>query len=128
MTDVLAVDLIDDPQMAEQFEALAPGATPGSPEAAKAWNQLQGELDFDSSDGSPAGEYAGKSLDEGGGGRTALLRDRIEVNGGTAEEAAGIAQGRFFKVVRMWAEGNPDMANASLGQRIQGWRDAHPVG
>ena len=122
---MFAIDAISDAVVKKAFEELAPNAEAGSQEAADAWDKVEGELDFDSSDGTPADEYAGKSLDPNHGGRTQLLNDKIQVvHGKTPEEAAENGKAHFFNVVKA---ATPEMEGAGLGARIRAWQDAHPV-
>jgi len=116
--------LVDDPTVAGKMQELAPDAQPGSQEAIDAFDQAAADLDFDSSDGTQASEYGGKSLDYLQGGRRQYLIDKIEVSGKSTQEATQIAERHFNAQVR--AE-YPDAQypNMSWGDRVQAFADKY---
>jgi len=120
---MLAVDLLDgiDQGLAAKFEAIAPGAAVGTPEAKAAMDQVMDGLDYDSSDGTPADTVGGKSLDLGVGGRSALLKAKLAVNGVDQSEIGGITQGHFINVIK-----GMDLPGDTLGAKIKAFRAEYP--
>jgi len=125
MADIMyAWQLIDDPSIAAKVKAVAADAPPGSEKAIKAFDDATRGLDFDSSDGTKADMYNGKSLDAGAGGRTQFLRDKLEVAGKTAQEASQIAGGHYTNIVKAYAA-DQGQADAPLSAKISAWKAAH---
>ena len=118
-TSKVAADNIDDPNIAAKFAKLAPqGAQSGSPEAINAFKQVTSDLKFDGPD---AGNYAGKSLVAGKGGRHELLDDTLKVAGKSSEEASRIGMATFHSTV------NADIpGDSSHADKVAQWKLANP--
>lgn len=124
--DMLAFEMISDPSIQAKFKALAPNAAPGSDEAKAAFDKATADLDFDSSDGTPADTFDGKSLDPGNGGRANFLKAKLAVAGIGEEDAQNITGGHFTNVVKAWST-EQGIGDIPLGQKFAAWRDAHGV-
>jgi hypothetical protein len=83
--------IVHDPSVAGKMKDLAGGKSvqPG-PEGKALFTKATSNLDFNSSDGTPASKYAGKSLDPGEGGRSDYLRDKLMSGGMSSEEASQV--------------------------------------